>query len=303
MTENKKEFTILITDDEKTNLDILGSILSPMYNLLISRSGPRALELAKEHKPDLILLDVLMPEMSGFDVISQLKASEDTDKIPVIFITGLTDAANEEKGFFLGAVDYIVKPFNKSIVKARVNTHIKIIDQMRTIELIGLIDPLTKISNRRGFENRLKVEWGRAHREGTPISFLIMDIDKFKNYNDTYGHQQGDVALKTFAEAASKTLMRAVDFAARWGGEEFVILLPGTDVEGAAGIAERVRENVEATVIYTEDGAETRITVSIGVNSIIPEDDSDVSDFISKADQALYKAKESGRNRFVISEG
>jgi len=303
MTENKKEFTILITDDEKTNLDILGSILSPMYNLLISRSGPRALELAKEHKPDLILLDVLMPEMSGFDVISQLKASEDTDKIPVIFITGLTDAANEEKGFFLGAVDYIVKPFNKSIVKARVNTHIKIIDQMRTIELIGLIDPLTKISNRRGFENRLKVEWGRAHREGTPISFLIMDIDKFKNYNDTYGHQQGDVALKTFAEAASKTLMRAVDFAARWGGEEFVILLPGTDVEGAAGIAERVRENVEATVIYAEDGAETRITVSIGVNSIIPEDDSDVSDFISKADQALYKAKESGRNRFVISEG
>jgi diguanylate cyclase (GGDEF)-like protein len=302
MIETKKEFTILITDDEKTNLDILGSILSPIYNLLISRNGPRALELAKENKPDLILLDVLMPEMSGFEVITKLKESEITDKIPVIFITGLTDTANEEKGFFLGAVDYITKPFVKSIVKARVNTHIKIVDQMRTIERIGLIDPLTKISNRRGFEDRLSAEWGRAFREKIPISILLMDIDKFKNYNDTYGHQQGDMALKAFAQISSKTLVRPVDFAARWGGEEFVILLPGTDVTGAAEVAERVRKNVEATVIHTEEGEETRTTVSIGVNSLIPDADASVDDFLKKADKALYKAKETGRNRFVVSE-
>ena len=302
MTENKKEFTILITDDEKTNLDILGSILSPLYNLLISRSGLRTLELAKEHKPDLILLDVLMPEMSGFEVISKLKESEATNNIPVIFITGLTSTEDEEKGFFLGAVDYIVKPFHKSIVKARVNTHIKIIDQMRTIEQIGLMDPLTKVSNRRGFENRLNAEWGRAWREKGPISILIMDIDKFKTYNDAYGHQQGDVALKAFAEASSKTLMRPVDFAARWGGEEFVILLPGTDVNGAVEVAERVRKTVEALVIPTEEGVETRITVSTGINSVIPDADILIKDFIEKADQALYKAKESGRNRIVINE-
>jgi len=303
MIETKKEFTILITDDEKTNLDILGSILSPIYNLLISRSGPRTLELAKEHQPDLILLDVIMPEMSGFEIISKLKEAEETSRIPVIFITGLTDAANEEKGFFLGAVDYIAKPFNKSIVKARVNTHIKIVDQMRTIERIGLIDPLTKISNRRGFENRLTMEWNRAIREKTPISILIIDLDKFKIYNDTYGHQQGDAALKAFADVASKTLMRAVDFAARWGGEEFVILLPGADIEGAVAVAERVRKNVEAQVIPTEEGEETMITVSIGLNTVVPCDCPDITtdNFIKKADQALYKAKGSGRNRFVIA--
>jgi diguanylate cyclase (GGDEF)-like protein len=302
MAESKKEFTILITDDEKMNVNILGSILSPMYNILISRSGARALELAKEHKPDLILLDVLMPEMSGFEVITKLKETDDTNKIPVIFITGLASTEDEEKGFFLGAVDYITKPFNKAIVKARVNTHIKIIDQMRTIERIGLIDPLTKISNRRGFENRLRVEWNHSIREQVPISFLIMDIDKFKNYNDTYGHQQGDTALKSFAEAASETLHRAVDFVARWGGEEFVILLPSTDTAGASEIAERVRKNIEALVIPTEDGAETKITVSIGVNSVIPDTDTSIKEYIEKADQALYTAKETGRNRFVVCE-
>ncbi|MCL2707640.1 MAG: diguanylate cyclase [Defluviitaleaceae bacterium] len=303
MAESKKEFTILITDDEKMNVEILGGILSPSYNLLISRNGKRALDLAQEHKPDLILLDVLMPDMTGFDVITKLKESEITSRIPVIFITGLTSSEDEEKGFMLGAVDYIAKPFNKSIVNARVKTHIKIVDQMRTIERIGLIDPLTKISNRRGFEDRLNAEWGRSLREQAPISILLMDIDKFKNYNDALGHQQGDAALKAFAKAVTATLLRPVDFAARWGGEEFVVLLPGTNSEGAAEVAERIRKNVETTIIPTDDGAETRVTVSIGINSVVPSAEILVKDFIEKADQALYKAKESGRNRFVVSDG
>jgi diguanylate cyclase (GGDEF)-like protein len=302
MAENQKEFTILITDDEKMNVNILGSILSPMYNLLVSRNGTRALELAREHTPDLILLDVLMPDMSGFEVIKQLKETDATNKIPVIFITGLTSTDDEEKGFFLGAVDYITKPFNKAIVKARVNTHIKIVDQMRTIERIGLMDPLTKIANRRGFENRLNAEWKRVFRDQEPISIMIMDIDKFKNYNDTYGHQQGDAALKAFAATAAGSLLRSIDFIARWGGEEFVILLPGTDKEGAAEVAERVRKDIEAVTIPTEDDNITRITVSIGVNCIIPSERDNIKDFIEKADQALYTAKESGRNRYVISE-
>jgi len=299
MIEYKKEYTILITDDEKMNVEILGDILSPTYNLLISRSGPRTLELANEHKPDLILLDVLMPGMSGFEVIEKLKESEITAKIPVIFITGLTSTEDEERGFFLGAVDYITKPFKKAIVKARVNTHIKIIDQMRTIERIGMMDPLTKISNRRGFEEQLNTEWRRAYRETSAISALIMDIDNFKLYNDTYGHQQGDTALITFAEIASNTLLRSVDFPARWGGEEFIILLPGTGIDGAAEVAEKVRRNVERTAIPTEDGVDTRITVSIGVNSVIPGSETPTEDFISKADQAMYKAKESGKNRVI----
>ena len=303
MAENQKEYTILITDDEKMNVDILCGILSPMYNLLISRSGQRALDIANAHVPDLILLDVIMPEMSGFDVIIRLKESDATNKIPVIFITGLTSSEDEERGFFLGAVDYITKPFNKAIVKARVNTHIKIVDQMRTIERIGLMDPLTKISNRRGFEDRLHAEWPRAMRARTPISILVMDVDKFKNYNDTFGHQQGDTALKALAEICTQSLKRSVDFAARWGGEEFVILLPGTDINGAAEIAERIRKKLEASVIPAEGGAETQITTSIGVNSVIPKTENSISDFIKKADQALYKAKELGRNRVVKYEG
>jgi len=299
--EKKHEYTILITDDEKMNVDILGSILSPMYRLLISRNGPRALDLAKDHGPDLILLDVIMPEMSGFEVITRLKESYITNKIPVIFITGLTSSEDEEKGFALGAVDYITKPFNKAIVKARVNTHIKIVDQMRTIEQIGLIDPLTKISNRRAFENRLNLEWRRSLREQTPISILLMDVDKFKNYNDTFGHQQGDMALITFAAIATSTLQRSVDLAARWGGEEFVILLPGTDGHGAVEVAEKVRKKIEDSIIPSEDGTETRISASIGVSSVIPGADTTIACFINKADQALYKAKESGRNRVVLA--
>jgi len=300
MLENQKEFTILITDDEKFNLDILGRILSPTYNILIARNGERALELARQNLPDLILLDVIMPDMSGFEVIAKLKESGATVNIPVIFITGLTDSADEERGFFLGAVDYIVKPFNRSIVKARVNTHIKIIDQMRTIERIGLIDALTRISNRRGFDNRFCADWGRAVREQTPISFMIMDIDKFKIYNDTYGHHQGDVALRMFAETALNSVNRSADFLARWGGEEFVMLLVNTDIDGAAEVAENVRKNAEEMEILTEDGIITKITVSIGVNSVLPDVNTSSEDFMYKADQALYRAKEAGRNRVEI---
>jgi len=297
MADKVKEFTILITDDEKFNLDILGSILSPIYNILIARNGARALELAKQNTPDLILLDVVMPDMTGFEVITKLNECESTVHIPVIFITGLSDPADEEYGFFLGAVDYITKPFNKAIVKARVNTHIKIVDQMRTIERIGLIDPLTKVANRRGFENRFNADWGRAIREQIPISFMIMDIDKFKVYNDTYGHHQGDVALRTFADTATRSIYRTTDFFARWGGEEFVLLLPNTDSIGAAGVAETLRKNVEAVDVPTEEGEITKLTVSIGVHTIIPDAESSSSDFMAKADQALYKAKELGRNR------
>ena len=302
MADHVKEFTILITDDEKFNLDILGSIHSPLYNILIARNGARALELAKQNNPDLILLDVVMPDMTGFEVITKLNECETTVHIPVIFITGLTDPADEEYGFFLGAVDYITKPFNKAIVKARVNTHIKIVDQMRTIERIGLIDPLTKVSNRRGFENRFNSDWGRSIREQTPISFMIMDIDKFKVYNDTYGHHQGDVALRTFAETASRALNRSTDFLARWGGEEFVILLPNTDSIGAAGVAESVRKAIEDVEVPAEDGVITRLTVSIGINSIIPGPETSSADFMNQADQALYKAKELGRNRVEFYE-
>jgi len=299
---NAKEYTILITDDDKANLMVLNDILSPLYQILMAKSGTLALKLAAEYKPDLILLDVVMPEMSGFEVLEKLKESDATNKIPVIFITGLSDAHNEEKGLSLGAIDYIIKPFNKAVVSARVKTHIKIIDQMRLIEHIGLIDPLTKIANRRGFESRMNAEWYRAFRDRLPVSVFMLDIDKFKNYNDTYGHTQGDSALRGVAETISKTLKRSSDFAARWGGEEFIGLLPNLDSTNAFEVAEQIRKNITDLIVSTDNGVETAITVSIGINTVIPTAEKNISDFIKKADEALYKAKELGRNRVNISK-
>jgi diguanylate cyclase (GGDEF)-like protein len=172
---------------------------------------------------------------------------------------------------------------------------------MRTIEQVALIDPLTKISNRRGFNKLLDNEWRKAVKNKKPISFMLIDADKFKVYNDTYGHPQGDKLLQTIANVF-KQLAPFHECAARWGGEEFVILMPGTNIEQAAETAEKVRSEVEASVILTEDSAETRITVSIGLNSVIPDEESVIGDFINKADQALYKAKEAGRNRVMKSE-
>ena len=291
---------IFLVDDNIVNLNMGKNALQHKYTIITIPSGEKLFAALKKLRPDLILLDVEMPGMSGYDTIKGLKINPETANIPVIFLTAKSANENELQGLSLGAVDYITKPFNKAIVKARVNTHIRIVDQMRTIEKIGLVDMLTKIANRRGFEDRLKVEWNRAMREVTPISILVMDIDKFKAYNDSYGHQQGDVALKAFADAASRSLKRAVDFAARWGGEEFLILLPGTGPAGAAEIAERVRRNVESAVILTDEGKETRVTVSIGVNSVVPTAEDSTKDFIGKADQALYKAKKAGRNRCVV---
>jgi len=300
MNDTKKEYTILITDDEKSNLLVLGEILSPRYNILTAKNGIRALELAKEHTPDLILLDVLMPDMSGFEVIAKLKEFDATSKIPVIFITGLDNADSEEKGLSLGAVDYIIKPFNKAIVKARVNAHIKIIDQMRIIEHIGLSDPLTKLANRRGFDKRLNDEWHRALRQRQPLSVFMLDIDWFKNYNDAYGHPQGDLALQAVADTLLQGLKRSSDFVARWGGEEFVGLLPNLDSHGACEVAEQIRKNIASYPIPTDNGVITALTVSIGINTLIPVPDTTIGDFINKADNALYMAKEAGRNRVIV---
>lgn len=304
---------ILIVDDERDNLEVMarilkpgleqshGSYIEPMhsdYTLCVAKSGQAALKKAIEEKPDLILLDVIMPDMSGFEVLSSLKESDETRDIPVIFITGMNSVEDEEKGFFLGAVDYITKPFHNSLVRARVKTHLRIAEQMRTIEMLGLLDTLTNIPNRRGFDNQMLTEWGRAIREKRELSLLMIDIDRFKSFNDTYGHRQGDTALKAVAKVLTQTLKHQNDFAARWGGEEFTVLLPDTDIDGAMIVAEEIRANAEEAVILNiHDGSAIKLTVSIGVSVVVPDMNSLIQDFIERADKALYAAKESGRNR------
>lgn len=297
--EHKKpgKYHILLIDDEKSNLMVLNTILSAEYTIFIAKSGQEGLSRAMMDKPDLILLDILMPEMNGFEVLKHLKESVDTNAIPVIIITGLDDEAHEEKGFQLGAVDYIRKPFKDTIIKARIKTHIQIIHQLRTIERLGMMDGLTNIPNRRCFNDHINMEWWRAMREQKPLSFMMIDVDKFKAYNDTYGHPQGDTLLQTLAQILSAAAMRSTDLAARLGGEEFGLLLPNTALSAALGIAEKLRATVETTQIPTVDGRITSVTISVGVVSLVPSEAITMGAFIATADSNLYTAKKNGRNQ------
>ncbi len=292
--ENKN--SILIVDDETVNLKVLAHILGSDYTLYTAQNGISAVEKAKECKPDLIILDILMPGKDGYETLAEMKGCEDIENIPVIFISGLSSNFDEEKGLSLHAADYITKPFNEAIVKLRVRNQIQIVNQIRLIEHISRVDQLTNLPNRRSFDERINTEWKLAFRNRTPLSLIIIDIDKFKDVNDTFGHQKGDIVLQAVSNVYPKAFDRPTDFAARWGGEEFVALLPNTYSEGAVKIAERIRKDIEDTTIYLDKDLTHKVTVSVGVNTVIPDKGNSVDAFISKADAALYKAKENGRN-------
>ena len=293
--------SLLIVDDENANLKVLAHILGADYTIYTATNGTSALEKAKEYLPDLIMLDILMPGMDGYQTLAEIKETEEIKRIPIIFITGLDSEEDEEKGLSLDAADYIIKPFSAAIVRLRVRNQIQIINQLRTIERLSMIDQLTNIANRRSFDERLKREWKQAIRERQPISMMMLDLDRFKTVNDTYGHKQGDVVLKTIAGVISQNLKRPGDFVSRWGGEEFAVLMANTSMEGARDVAEKIRSTVENTAIPRLDGSEIRITVSIGVASMVPELNSNADIFFSKSDTALYAAKAAGRNKVICS--
>ena len=310
-------YKILVADDSLFNREMIRRMLVPddqssierkdmQFNVITAISGHDALEKAMAEKPDLILLDVVMPGMDGFEVLAQLKESDSMKNVPVIFISGRTDEEDEEKGLLLGAVDYIAKPFKKAIVMARISTHLKIVEQMRLIERLSLIDSLTNIPNRRNFDKYMANEWKRALREKNPISLLMVDVDYFKQFNDKHGHRQGDEVLKKVAAELTSVLRRPADLAARWGGEEFAVLLPNTGLDGAGYVAEQIRlktENTTVPNITGKDGASLLgVTVSVGVASEYPTADKSIADLVERADKALYIAKETGRNRVFLED-
>jgi len=283
-------------------LKYLRRALLPSYDVKLARSGKVALDLAMNQDVDLILLDVVMSDMSGFELLSRLKSSDATKHIPVIFITGSNSRDDEIKGLRLGAVDYIRKPFGETVVNLRVGAHLQLISQMRIIEQFSLTDGLTGVNNRRSFDKQIKAEWIRAVRTQSCLGMLLLDIDRFKNFNDRYGHLNGDICLKIISKTMQSAVMRETDGVFRWGGEEFAILLPNTNLEGAVLVAERVREEISATPIHMV-GETAQVTVSIGAGSVFPErlDHIDcMTDFCHKLDQALYRAKANGRNRVEV---
>jgi len=293
--EFDKDFIILIVSDNSASSDILGSILKPYYSIKSTDSTKEAFELLKNKGINLVILDML----DCHKFLADIKSDEETMRIPVVLVGDSSKPEHEEKSFALGAVDYISKPFISAIVKARVNNQRLIVKQIKAIEELGLLDPLTGIANRRGFDTRMKQEWLRAIREKTHISLAIADIDYFKNFNDEYGHVQGDVLLCMLAKQLVSMMRRPADFAARWGGEEFVMMFPNTEHEGILKYLETIRESVQKLKI--PDLPST--TISIGVATIVPTMDKSIDDFFSQADKALYEAKNSGRNRICSFDG
>ena len=297
---------ILIVDDEKINLKVLADLLKDEYAPILARSGEQALQHAfSDYSPDLILLDVMMPQMGGYEVIKNLKDNDKTKNIPVIFVTALNSIEDEEHGFKLGAVDYITKPFSPPIVKMRVRNHLRIVHQYKLLDQLAYLDGLTEISNRRRFDEVFQKEWARSARTRTPLSLAMIDVDYFKQYNDHYGHAMGDLTLRKIAKALDNVLSRPADLIARYGGEEFVMLLPDTDVAGAKHIADSALLNiVELNIPHHFSQAADMVTVSIGMVSIYIDYTDDTilpQSFLETADQNLYKAKQSGRYRVVCS--
>lgn len=293
-------FTVLIVDDEKHNRSLLTELLKADYKLIVAKNGEQALQRAHEHQPDLILLDVLMPDMDGYAVIRALKHDDDTRDIPVIFVTALDSVGDEEKGLDLGAVDYISKPFHPPIVRVRVRNHLQSVQQRRLLEQLALLDSLTGIPNRRRFNQVFEQEWRRCLRTGAPLSLIVVDVDNFKAFNDNFGHAAGDEVLRRIATSLQRSLRRPADLVCRYGGEEFVILLPGISTDGAQALAEASRCEIEAQSIDAEtSGARTHVTVSMGGVTRVPNQTTPDLTLFREADASLYKAKHLGRNRVV----
>ncbi len=288
---------ILIVDDVPENIEVLGEILTDNFDLQCAFSGPEALELAAE-LPDLILLDVLMPGMDGFEVCACLKATAATAEIPVIFITAKNDPEAEMAAFAAGAVDFITKPVNPVTARARIQTHLTLKRQKDLLRAQAMVDGLTGIANRRFFDERLLAEWRHVQRHQRSLAILMIDIDHFKGYNDHYGHQAGDNCLRRVATTLGASMQRAHDLAARYGGEEFICMLPECDLQGAITKAEALRAAVAALEIpHAASPTGDRLTLSIGVAATIPPSQASPDTLVAAADAQLYLAKQAGRNR------
>lgn len=292
---------ILVVDDDRLNRQSIAEILKPDYQLILADNAERAMERALKHFPDLILLDIVMPSVNGFELFKKIKENPLIMHIPIIFLTALTLDAEEEAGLAMGAVDYITKPLRPPVLKARIKNHIQQIRQRKELELLSMQDPLTGIANRRRFDTALNNEWMRCKRNQAPLSVAMIDVDNFKAYNDDFGHVEGDIALRSIAEALVQCASRASDLCARFGGEEFALILPDTTEQQLAIISENCRHAVESLQNDHECCAlNHKITVSIGGATMVPSDATEPAALLKKSDDRLYMAKQKGRNQVSL---
>lgn len=289
---------LLIVDDQPSNIQVLFSIFKDDYDVCMALSGEATFTFLEQRLPDLILLDVVMPEVSGFDVCRRLKGSERTADIPVIFVTANSDPEEEARGLVAGAVDFIVKPFHATVVKARVNTQLTVKRQADQLRAMAMVDGLTGVANRRRFDAMLEIEWRRAAREGGELAVIMIDVDFFKRYNDRFGHLEGDNCLRQVAGALQQRLTRSPDLLARYGGEEFVCVLPATGLNGALILSNELEQRVRALGLpHPDSEAAAVVTVSIGAAAGRPSEGGSAAALLANADTQLYCAKQNGRAR------
>jgi len=295
--------TILLVDDEILHLKVLIRAFLDDYRVLFARSGDEALQLVQQDAPDLIVLDVMMPEMDGYQLLELLQRDQALRQVPVIFLTGRDAEADERRGLEMGAVDYWTKPVSIDIARIRARNHLELKRHRDLLAKLAITDPLCNIANRRGFEDYLAREWFRAARAGRPVSLLMIDIDYFKAFNDRYGHPAGDQCLRRVAALIDATLSRPADLVARYGGEEFVCVLPETAAEGALVLAKRVRDAVaDSALVHGDSPLGQRLTISLGVATLLPSTTDEPAELIERADRALYDAKRGGRDRIAIAD-
>lgn len=299
-----KKPTILVVDDMTTTLLLLHDLLKDTYEVKIAKSGTKALEILESPNDiDLILLDIEMPDINGYDVCKRIKNNETIKNIPIIFITGRTSQEDEEYGLNLGAIDYITKPFNKAIVKLRIKNYLNLKIKNDMLEKLSMYDGLTNIRNRRFFDETFEKTFNEIKRDKKSLAVLMIDIDFFKPYNDNYGHGQGDETLRKVAKALEKTIKRASDFVARYGGEEFVILLKDINKNGVEAVANNLLNAVrELKITHEFSKIENYVTISIGASFYNSNSDVTKLELLLKADETLYNVKNSGRNNFAILE-
>ena len=289
---------ILVVDDDPLNLVVLSQTLQPQYRVMTANNGEEALKLIAQHTVDLVLLDIKMPGLDGYEVLRHLKNQSKTQSIPVIFISANDSHADEAKGLEMGAMDYITKPFSPPIVQVRVKNQLTIKQKNDLLEKLVSIDGLTEINNRRFFDENITKEWRRTARSNEEMAMLIIDIDHFKLFNDNYGHRAGDECLKLVATTIKSLCQRGSDFVARYGGEEFTAVFSPCTLEDAIKQAERLQKAVYDLMIpHQFSPTSDYVTISVGVASSHSEGVDDENSLIEVADKNLYLAKEAGRNQ------
>jgi diguanylate cyclase (GGDEF)-like protein len=290
--------TVLVVDDSRETLDGLCTLIQADWHTLFGMNGLDALALATSEAPDLIVLDVAMPGMDGYEVLRRLKAEPATQPIPVIFLTAPGPGVSEARALELGAIDFITKPYDPAILKARMHNQLAYKRSLDQAMALSLGDALTGIPNRRRFDDYLSQEWNRGLRTGKPLSMILMDIDHFKRFNDRLGHLAGDTCLRAVAEVLARSMKRSLDFIARYGGEEFACILTETDARGAFGVAQHLASNLAAARIpHPDSPISSQVTLSMGIATMLASRTLSPKTLTLAADRCLYAAKESGRNR------